>query len=61
MKSNMGTIDRILRGTIGVVAFAIGYYSESWWGALGVIPLGTALFAWCPIYLPFGFSSRKTD
>lgn len=61
MKCNMGKIDRILRGIVGIAVIAVGVYYQTWWGAIGVIPLGTALIGWCPAYLPFGISSCKSD
>lgn len=61
MKCNMGKIDRILRGIVGIAAIGAGVYFQSWWGAVGLIPLGTAVLGWCPIYLPFGISTCKTD
>lgn len=59
MKTNMGNIDRILRGILGVVIIAVGFYYNSWWGAVGLIFLVTALSSWCPLYVPFKFSTRK--
>ena len=61
MKCNMGKTDRMLRGIVGAAVIGIGFYYQSWWGAIGAIPLGTALLGWCPIYMPFGISSCKTD
>jgi len=61
MKCNMGKTDRILRAIVGIAVIAAGGYYQSWWGAIGVIPLATALTGWCPAYLPFGISSRKKD
>ncbi len=61
MKCNMGTLDRIIRGVIGIAAICAGAYYQSWWGAIGAIPLGTAVFGWCPFYVPFGISSCKND
>ena len=29
------------------------------WGWLGVIPIATGVFQYCPAYLPFGLSSCK--
>lgn len=57
----MGKLDRILRTVIGIVVISIGIYFQSWWGALGIISLATAVVAWCPFYFPFGISTRKTD
>ncbi|MCK5723504.1 MAG: DUF2892 domain-containing protein [Gammaproteobacteria bacterium] len=61
MKHNMGKTDRILRGLIGIGAISVGVYFQSWWGALGIIPLFTTVVSWCPIYLPFGISTCKKD
>lgn len=54
---NMGSVDRIVRIIVGVVALGAGVYFQSWWGALGLIPLGTGLVGICPLYLPFGIKS----
>lgn len=57
----MGKTDRIIRSIVGIAVIAAGVYFQSWWGAIGIIPVGTALIGWCPAYLPFGISSRKSD
>jgi hypothetical protein len=28
-----------------------------WWAWIGVLPLLTAAFGWCPPYVPYGFST----
>ena len=61
MKSNMGGVDRILRGVVGVVIIAVGIYYNSWWGAVGLIPLLTAVVSWCPMYVPFKLSTKKSQ
>ena len=61
MKLNMGSIDRVLRLIAGVVIMALGYYYESWWGAVGLIPFLTAFVGWCPAYVPFKFSTKKAE
>jgi hypothetical protein len=57
MKCNVGKVDRIIRVLIGVGLLAIGIYFNSWWGAIGLIPLFTAAVGWCPLYLPIGLST----
>lgn len=58
MKSNVGGIDRVLRIVVGLalvgmtLAGMIGV-----WGWIGVIPLATGLFGFCPAYLLFGMST----
>ena len=59
MTCNMGKGDRIFRVIVGVVLLGAGFYFKSWWGLIGLVPLGTALVNWCPAYVPFGFSTAK--
>jgi len=62
MKLNMGTLDRIMRLVVGIAILVLGYVYHSWWGLVGLIPLGTAAIGWCPAYLPFGISTcRKAE
>jgi Protein of unknown function (DUF2892) len=61
MKANVGTIDRIIRILIGlglIGATLLGAIGA--WGWLGVIPLATGVFRFCPAYLPFGLSTCQT-
>lgn len=65
MKKNMGTLDRIIRVSL-VVLIAILYFtnviSGTWaiiLGILAVVLLLTSLVSFCPLYLPFGISTRK--
>ncbi len=60
MKCNVGKIDRIIRVLLGLIIIAVGIYFNSWWGAIGIIPLFTAAIGWCPLYVPFGLSSCST-
>jgi hypothetical protein len=57
MKANVGGIDRIIRIIAGLAILGAGYYFKSWWGLIGVMPLLTAVFRFCPAYLPFGLST----
>jgi hypothetical protein len=59
MKKNVGTVDQVVRFVLGAAIIVIGYYYQSWWGLLGLLPLATATFAFCPGYLPFGISTCK--
>lgn len=54
MKSNIGSIDRVIRIIAGLVILGAGYYYKSWWGLVGLLPLFTATVRICPAYLPFG-------
>jgi hypothetical protein len=65
MKQNMGTVDRVLRSLIAVGIGALYFTGRISGtvaivlGALAVIFLLTSFVAVCPLYRPFGFSSRK--
>jgi DUF2892 family protein len=59
MRTNVGGTDRVFRIVLGVVVVGLGLAFRSWWGALGAIPLMTGLVRWCPVYLPFGFSTGE--
>ena len=62
MKANVGTIDRAARFVLGVALIALAATGViGIWGYIGVIPLATALFRFCPAYLPFGISTCATD
>ncbi len=65
MKKNMGTIDKIIRISIAVL-IAILYFTNvltgTWaiiLGVLGAVFLVTSLISFCPLYLPFGISTRN--
>ncbi|MFH1572090.1 MAG: DUF2892 domain-containing protein [Gemmatimonadota bacterium] len=57
MKPNVGGIDRVIRVIAGVVIIGLGVAYHSWWGAIGLVPLATALCRWCPPYALFGIST----
>ena len=53
MTQNIGSVDRWIRIVLGVVGIVLGIVLKTWWGAIGLLPLVTALIGWCPAYLPF--------
>lgn len=59
MNCNVGKTDRAIRIIVGLAVIAAGIYFKSWWGAIGAIPIVTALIGWCPAYLPLGVSTCK--
>jgi hypothetical protein len=64
MKRNVGGVDKVLRVGVGIallfqVVPVAG--SANWWGLIGVVPLATALFRYCPLYSPFGFDTSTGD
>ncbi|MCE4563950.1 DUF2892 domain-containing protein [Maribellus sp. CM-23] len=61
MKSNVGTTDRLIRIIAGLIVAIAGVIFDSWWGLIGIIPLATGLFKFCPLYLPFKISTTEKD
>ena len=61
MKCNVGTIDRLMRIVVGLIIAILGVWFDSWWGLVGLVPLGTGLFKFCPLYVPFKISTEKKD
>jgi len=59
MNTNVCGIDRILRIVVGLAVIGWGFWAQSWWGAIGAVPLLTGAIGWCPIYLPLGLSTCK--
>ncbi len=59
-KTNIGSIDRILRIVAGLVLIALVFVGpKTPWGWIGIVPLLTGLMSSCPIYSIFGISSRR--
>lgn len=61
MKRNVGTVDRVIRIVVGLAIAAAGIYFRNWLGLIAIIPLATGIVAFCPLYLPFGISTRRKD
>ena len=59
MKKNVGNADKILRIILGIGIIGAGVYYQSWWGAIGAIPIATAVMNFCPAYTLFGLSTNK--
>lgn len=58
MSKNVGTADRIIRATIGLVAIALTITGR-WapWGWIGIVPLVTGLVGYCPVYRMLGLNT----
>ena len=55
MTSNVGSIDRILIGVLLLALTAMGTIGA--WGWIGVVPIATAAFGFCPLYTLLGFNT----
>jgi len=65
MKNNMGTVDKVIRILIAVIVVVL-YFTHVIYGTLAIILLAlsaifvvTSLLSFCPLYLPFGLSTRE--
>jgi hypothetical protein len=64
MKANVGSTDRIVRVIAGLVLLAyalLGQGPARWFGLIGVVPLLTALFGYCPLYAVLGMQTCAPD
>lgn len=59
MDKNIGSVDRIVRLILGVAIGLLGVIFRTWWGLVGLVLIATAAIEVCPLYLPFGLSTRK--
>ena len=60
MQTNVGGIDKVLRIIIGIILIAstaIGLVGV--WGWIGLVPLLTGLFNFCPLYTLLGIKTCK--
>ncbi|TBV10356.1 YgaP family membrane protein [Stutzerimonas kirkiae] len=60
MKANIGTIDRVLRILLGVVLIVASLSGAiGGWGWIGLVPLFTGVFRFCPLYTLLGIQTCK--
>ncbi len=67
MKANMGTVDKVVRILVAIVIIGL-YFANQITGTAAIILLViagvcilTSFMSFCPLYLPFGISTRKTE
>jgi hypothetical protein len=65
MKPNMGTADKVVRILLAIVIVSL-YFTNIISGTLAIVLLVlagifilTSFISFCPLYLPFGISTRK--
>ena len=67
MKANMGTIDKAIRIAVALligVLYFTGQISGTLaiiLGVLAIIFVATSLISFCPLYFPFGISTRPKE
>lgn len=50
MKSNLVKHEKLLRMTFGIMVIGYGTMHHNPLGMLGVLPLLSGIFGWCPLY-----------
>ena len=64
MRVNVGRVDRIVRFVLGVVILGLyGALAPPWKYVtlLGLIPLGTSLTGFCPLYAAIGWNRHRAS
>ena len=62
MQCNVGGIDRILRITVGAVLVILAITNViGTWGWIGLVPMATGIFRFCPAYPLLGIKTCKKD
>jgi hypothetical protein len=62
MNANVGTIDRALRVALGIILIGLTVSGAiGVWGWIGVVPLATGIFRFCPAYSLLGIKTCKRD
>lgn len=60
MKANVGQADKIARIVLGAVLILLTLTGViGVWGWIGIVPLGTGLFNFCPLYTLLGINTCK--
>lgn len=67
MTPNVGGMDRTLRIVVGLALLSLYFLLDGnarYWGLIGIVPILTGTFRWCPAYLPLASAParrRKAD
>ncbi|NHW03103.1 YgaP family membrane protein [Stutzerimonas degradans] len=60
MKANVGTIDRAVRLVVGLLLIGLTLGGViGMWGWIGLLPLATGIFRFCPAYGLLGIKTCK--
>ncbi|MES2756958.1 MAG: DUF2892 domain-containing protein [Pseudomonadota bacterium] len=60
MQANIGSLDRAIRILAGLALIGASLSGViGAWGWIGLIPLATGVFRFCPAYLPFGLRTCR--
>ncbi len=57
---NIHPIERVVRGLVGLALLSLVFVGpKTIWGLVGVVPLFTAIFGWCPPYSLLGINTAR--
>lgn len=60
--ANESTLDRVVRVGIGVVLLSLVFIGpHTLWGLVGLVPLLTGIFGFCPLYRLLGVSTCRVS
>lgn len=55
MQINVGTLDRALRVAVGLFVVSLYFWGpQTPWALVGIVPIATGLFRFCPAYAVLG-------
>ena len=58
MTKNIGNVERIVRIVAGLILIALVFVGpQTPWGWIGILPLATGLFRFCPAYTVLGVNT----
>jgi hypothetical protein len=58
--TNEGTADRVIRVLLGIALLSLTVVGpRTPWGYVGLVPLATGLFGFCPLYRIIGVNTCK--
>jgi hypothetical protein len=57
MQKNIGGIDKAVRILVGIALIIWAALNGPIWAWIGILPLATGLFGWCPAYTLLGIKT----
>jgi len=59
MQCNVGNTDRYLRISVGAILIILALTGTiGMWGWIGIVPLATGIFRYCPAYILLGLDNK---
>jgi len=61
MKTNIGSFDAATRFLLGWIFIFLGNHGLGWWALLGLWPILTGAFGFCPLYILFHINTAERE